>query len=79
MSTDADNFHELALQAHQISSTADPRQSIRAVLAADKSEAKERAATPQPRRFVGRPYFLWKDDPALARALNGRLADRNVH
>ena len=32
------------------------------------------ASAAQPSRFVGRPWFVWRDDPELARAINDELA-----
>lgn len=53
---------EFALSSHQLGAVRDPRASIHAVIA-EKQE-----------RLVGRPYFVWRDDPELARTLNDRLA-----
>jgi hypothetical protein len=53
---------EFALVSHQLGAVRDPRASIHAVIA-EKQE-----------RFVGRPYFIWRNDPELARKLNDTLA-----
>ncbi|HEY8592923.1 MAG TPA: hypothetical protein VIL42_08690 [Sphingomicrobium sp.] len=60
---------EFAISQHQIELAADPRVSIRALLGSE----------PQPQRFVGRPWFVWRDDPDLAREVNERLAPSELN
>lgn len=74
MKQDADALMTLALQSHQISSLSDPARPTLALL----QEGPD-PSTPQPQRFVGRPYLLWKDDPQLARRINDALVDERVN
>ena len=53
---------EFAVAAHQLVAVMNPRAPIRTVLA-HKEE-----------RFVGRAYFIWRDDPELARQVNEKLS-----
>ena len=74
MTRRSDALMELALQAHQITSTADPTRSVRALVRADDKRRARRTVAAHPERFIGRPYFVWKDDPEIARSINDRLA-----
>lgn len=53
-----------AIQQHQIACAADPAIPVQYLI----------ASASRPRRFVGDPWFVWKDNPELARMVNDRLA-----
>jgi hypothetical protein len=69
---DAAAFMAMALQAHQITSTADPGQRTSRMLAGEKPE-------PTGGRRVRARRGAAKDPGALARELNDRLYDKTVN
>jgi hypothetical protein len=57
-------FVGFAIQQHQIQSAADPAMPVQFLI----------ASASRPRRFVGDPWLVCKDNPELARMVNDRLA-----
>lgn len=54
----------LSISQHQIDHVAQPHASARLLVGPQVPGG----------RYIGRPWFVWKDDPDLARMVNDRLA-----
>jgi len=64
--TPQDDEGEFAVSHHQLASALDPHCTLRRLI--------DQLPAPSPKRHVGRPWFVWRDDLELARVLNDRLA-----
>jgi len=64
--TQRDDNAEFAVSPHQLASALDPHCTLRRLM--------EQPPEPKAKRHFGRPWFIWRDDLELARALNDRLA-----